>query len=271
MNNAKVGIFDSGFGGLTVLRAIADLMPREKLVYFGDSARYPYGPKPKADVTRFSVEIADYLVDRHAIKVLVVACNTASAFALPELSERYEIPVIGMIEPGARALALSSVGERIGVIGTVGTISSGAYQTKLAELAPKKRLVCAATPGFVEFVERGETESDQLTVLAERLLRPIVEAKVQSLLLGCTHYPFLARAISGVVGAETILVSSAEETAFQVRAELIARGLEARGLGVPTTTYITSGDPTEFRRVGQNLLGIDLCEIETHSWSAGWR
>ncbi len=261
-----MGIFDSGFGGLTVLRAIADLMPDEELIYIGDSARYPYGPKTKNSVTRFSIEIADYLIENFGIKMLVVACNTASAFALPELLEHLSIPVVGMIDPGARALALASVGERIGVIGTVGTISSGAYQTRLAEIAPKKRLVCAATPGFVEFVERGETESDQLKVLAERLLRPIVDAKVQSLLLGCTHYPFLARAISEVVGPETILVSSAEETAFQVRAELIGRNLQAIESHGGDVTYITSGDPADFRRVGKNLLGIDLGAVESVHW-----
>ena len=266
MNDRPVGIFDSGFGGLTVLRAIADLMPDEELIYIGDSARYPYGPKTKNSVTRFSIEIADYLIENFGIKMLVVACNTASAFALPELLEHLSIPVVGMIDPGARALALASVGERIGVIGTVGTISSGAYQTRLAEIAPKKRLVCAATPGFVEFVERGETESDQLKVLAERLLRPVVDAKVQSLLLGCTHYPFLARAISEVVGSETILVSSAEETAFQVRAELIGRNLQAIESHAGHVTYITSGDPADFRRVGKNLLGIDLGAVESVHW-----
>ena len=266
MSEKPVGIFDSGFGGLTVLKAMADLLPFEDLVYFGDSARYPYGPKSQEDVTRYSIQIADHLIRSFDIKMLVVACNTASAFSVACLSERYSIPVVGMIEPGARALALSSTGKRIGVIATVGTISSGAYQRRISEIAPEKKLVCAATPGFVEFVERGETDSDQLKVLAERLLRPIVDAKVDSLLLGCTHYPFLARSISEVIGARTLLVSSAEETAFQVRRVMMDQALENHSQELATNIFITSGDTGEFRRVGQNLLGMDIPLVEKHTW-----
>ena len=262
MDVRPVGIFDSGFGGLTVLRAITDLLPDEDLVYFGDSARYPYGPKDRRDVIAYSLEIAHYLVDYYNIKMLVVACNTASAFALGSLVDAFDIPVVGMIEPGARALASNGVGEEIGVIGTVGTISSGSYQERLALLAPNKRLTCAATPGFVEFVERGEVDSDQLDILAERLLRPILDAKVESLLLGCTHYPFLARAIHRVLGSNVLLVASSEETAFQVRKDLIS----SNAIGLPdaqgNVTYITSGDVAEFQRIGNSLLGIELTDVK---------
>lgn len=261
MNSQPLGIFDSGFGGLTVLRAIADLLPNEDLVYFGDSARYPYGPKGKNDVTAYSLEISEYLIRNFNIKMLVVACNTASAFALPTLQRELGIAIVGMIEPGAKALASRGIGERIGVIGTVGTVSSGAYQERLREIAPDKHLTCAATPGFVEFVERGETESEQLHILAERLLHPISDAKVDSLLLGCTHYPFLARAIQRVLGPEVLLVSSSEETAFQVRNDLIAKGTRKDSLLPGKVLYITSGDVEDFRRVGKNLLGIELCDV----------
>ena len=267
MDDRPVGIFDSGFGGLTVLRAINDLMPHERLVYFGDSARYPYGPKSREEVSAYSLQIAELLAERYDIKMLVVACNTASAQALPQLVERFPIPVVGMIEPGARALAMQSMGERIGVIGTVGTIGSGAYQTRLSQIAPKKRLVCAATPGFVEFVERGETDTDQVKVLAERLLRPVIDAKVQTLLLGCTHYPFLARAIGEVLGPETMLVSSSEETAFEVRHALLEAELASTSGGPADIVYLTSGDPDEFRRVGRSLLGIELRDVVPVKWA----
>ncbi len=261
MSRQPLGIFDSGFGGLTVLRAITDLLPNEDLVYFGDSARYPYGPKSKEQIVDYSVEIARFLVERFDVKMLVVACNTASAFALPELEQTLEIPVVGMIEPGARALASQGTGERIGVIGTIGTISSGAYQQKLRELAPDKALTCAATPGFVEFVERGEVDSEQLLVLAERLLRPIADAKAESLLLGCTHYPFIARCIQSVLGTQVLLVSSAEETAFQVRNDLFSLSIRSETNDPGQIIYLTTGDVEEFKRIGKNLLGIDLKNV----------
>ncbi|CAG4927961.1 unnamed protein product, partial [Acidithrix sp. C25] len=263
-----VGIFDSGFGGLTVLKAIVDLMPYEDIVYFGDSARYPYGPKSKGEVTSFSLQIVKYLKDLYDVKMVVVACNTASAFALAELERAFDGPIVGMIEPGARSLVSSADGDSIGVIGTLGTISSGAYQERIAQLAPQKHLTCAATPGFVEFVERGEVNSEQLVVLAERLLRPIIDRKVESLLLGCTHYPFIARVISQVVGEETILVSSSEETAFQVRRDLIDGGIDEKDDSFGLIRCITSGDAQDFRRIGKLLLDIDFEDIISHSFES---
>lgn len=263
MDGRPVGIFDSGFGGLTVVKAIADLMPGEDLIYFGDSARYPYGPKPREEVLRFSLEICDYLIDAFDVKMIVVACNTASAFALDTIVDKYSVPVVGMIEPGARSLISAATSDRIGVIGTVGTISSGAYQEMLGAIAPNLEVTCAATPGFVEFVERGELESDQLLVLAERLLRPILDSNVSSLLLGCTHYPFLARTISKVVGENVTLISSAEETAFSVRQLLFDFNLVAKR-GAGSFRAITSGDVDEFRRIGRTLLGLDFSTVTSH-------
>ncbi|MDA8195773.1 MAG: glutamate racemase [Actinomycetota bacterium] len=263
MDDRPVGIFDSGFGGLTVVKAIADLMPGEDLIYFGDSARYPYGPKPREEVLRYSLEICDFLIDSFDVKMIVVACNTASSFALDTIVEKYSLPIVGMIEPGAKSLVSAATSNRVGVIGTVGTISSGAYQEILTDIAPHLEVTCAATPGFVEFVERGELESDQLLVLAERLLRPILDGDVSSLLLGCTHYPFLARTISKVLGDGVTLISSAEETAFSVR-QLLIEYLLVTSRTKGSFRAITSGDVEEFRRIGRSLLGLDFSTVTSH-------
>ena len=229
-------MFDSGFGGLTVARALIDLLPAEHLVYVGDTGRYPYGPRPLEEVRGFAHQITRRLVDEHGVKLVVVACNTAAAAGLAELQASVEVPVLGVIEPGVRSLAQATRSGRVGVIGTVGTVSSGAYQRSVAELAPHLELTCAACPGFVEFVERGETRSDQVTMLAERLLAPLREAKVDALLLGCTHYPFLARTLSDVMGRDVVLVSSADETAFEVR-----RLLDGTDLAHPASAGPASG------------------------------
>jgi glutamate racemase len=183
MDDRPIGMFDSGFGGLTVARALIDLLPGEDLVYVGDTGRYPYGPKPLEEVSSYAHEIAGKLVHEHDVKMVVVACNTAAAAALHALRFALDVPVIGVIDPGLRSALKATMSGRIGVIGTVGTIASGAYQRALAELRPSKtiELPSAACPGFVEFVERGETRSDQVTVLAERLLAPVRAAQVDTL------------------------------------------------------------------------------------------
>ena len=201
-------MFDSGFGGLTVARALIDLLPAEDLVYLGDTGRYPYGPRPLEQVRGFAHQIAERLVADHDVKLLVVACNTAAAAALGSLRDELSIPVVGVIDPGVRSLVAATRNGQVGVIGTVGTIASGAYQSSVAEADDGVRLTCA---GFVEFVERGEVDGDQVHVLAQRLLAPLVDAKVDTLLLGCTHYPFLARTLSNVMGRDVVLVSSADE------------------------------------------------------------
>ncbi|MFQ5558218.1 MAG: glutamate racemase, partial [Acidimicrobiales bacterium] len=207
-----IAMFDSGFGGLTVARALIDLMPGENLVYLGDTGRYPYGPRPHEEVRGFARQITDWLVRHHDPKLVVVACNTATAVALELLRAEFDVPIVGVVEPGVESLLQVSATGRVGVIGTVGTIASGAYQRTVAVHPRGVTLTCAACPGFVEFVERGETDSEQVRVLAQRLLAGIVDAKVDSLLLGCTHYPFLARSIAEVVGRDVVLVSSADET-----------------------------------------------------------
>lgn len=261
-------MFDSGFGGLTVARALIDLLPNEDLVYVGDTGRYPYGPRPQDEVRQFALEIADHLVQTHDVKLIIVACNTASAAALFDLQKRFTVPVIGVIEPGARAVLEATRSGTVGVIGTVGTIGSGAYQRAVAEVSSEIELHCAACPGFVEFVERGETESDQVYVLAERLLAPLQNANVDSLLLGCTHYPFLARTIGDVMGPEVVLVDSADATAFAVRELLQKEDLVSDRSQAGEHRFESSGDVEWFKELGQRLLGPELANVTKVSWTS---
>lgn len=266
-----VGVFDSGLGGLTVVRALIDLLPQQSLVYFGDTGRFPYGPKPSHEVLKYSIEIAETLLER-GVGMLVVACNSATAAALEQLQDRLAVPVIGVIDPGVRAARSATQTGRVGVIGTVGTIRSGAYQRAVARIAPDLDVVCAACPGFVEFVESGEVGSDQVYVLAERLLAPIVDANVDTLVLGCTHYPMLARTITDVVGRDVVLVSSAEETAFEVRRLLtgvqehrVESNVQVDGDPVEHS-FVTSGDPAMFRLLGARYCGPEVANVESFSW-----
>lgn len=258
-----IGIFDSGFGGLTVARAIIDLLPHENIVYLGDTGRYPYGPRPLEEVRRFAHQISSKLVEEHNVKMIVVACNTAAAAGLEGLAADFAVPILGVIEPGVRALLRATSSGKVAVIGTVGTVASGAYQRTVEALDDSRlvRLTCAACPGFVEFVERGDTDSDQVHVLAERLLAPVCEAKVDALLLGCTHYPFLARTISDVVGRDVVLVSSADETAFELRSILSDSRLATTMHTPGTHMWISSGDTETFRTLGRRLLGPELDRV----------
>ncbi|MBW8826557.1 MAG: glutamate racemase [Acidobacteria bacterium] len=263
-----IGMFDSGFGGLTVARAVIDLLPFEHLVYVGDTGRYPYGPRPLDEVRGFARQIASHLLERYDVKVLIVACNTASAAALDELQDELPVPVLGVIEPGVRAMVQATRNNRVGVIGTVGTIGSGAYQKAVESTAASVELTCAACPGFVEFVERGETGSEQVHVLAQRLLAPVIDAQVDTLLLGCTHYPFLARTITDVVGRDVVLVSSADETAFELLSMLQWSDLaRAHGHGLGEHRFLSSGEVGWFRDLGRRLLGPELADVEPVSWS----
>jgi glutamate racemase len=261
-NERPIGVFDSGLGGLTVVRALLDLVPGADVVYFGDTGRFPYGPKPADEVLKYSLEIVDLLLEEGA-RMVVVACNSAAAAALDHLQEHLDIPVVGVIEPGLRAARRATRTGKVGVIGTVGTIASGAYQRSAERLGADLELTCAACPGFVEFVEQGDVDSDQVHVLAERLLAPVAQACVDTLVLGCTHYPLLARTIADVMGPDVVLVSSADETAFEVRAELdeTARRTERR------VKFVTSGDPVTFRTLGARFLGPEVEHVEGWSWS----
>jgi glutamate racemase len=259
-----IGMFDSGFGGLTVARAVIDLLPEEDLVYLGDTGRYPYGPRPLDEVRGFAREIAWSLVEEHGAKLVVVACNTAAAaMPIPELAAELPVPVVGVIDPGVRALVSATRSGRVGVIGTVGTIGSGAYDRAVEATGEPVHLIATACPGFVEFVERGEITGPGVTILAERLLAPVQDARVDTLLLGCTHYPYLARVIGDVMGREVVLVSSADETAFEVRDVLERSGL-ARPAGGPPGThrFLSTGDVAWFADLGRRLLGPELAHAE---------
>ncbi len=254
-------MFDSGFGGLTVARALIDLLPAEDVVYIGDTGRYPYGPKPQDDVRRYARQLAWSLVKDHEVKAVIVACNTAAASGLDDLRDELPVPVLDVIGPGAAALVEATESGRAGVIGTVGTVASGAYVHAVADAAAIAgrvvELESAACPGFVEFVERGQTSGDEVTVLAERLLAPLRDADVDALLLGCTHYPFLARVIGDVMGPGVTLVSSADETAFAARRVLGELGLLRAG-APGEHRFLSSGDIDVFRELGSQLLGPEL-------------
>ena len=264
-----IGMFDSGFGGLTVARAVIDLLASEHLIYIGDTARYPYGPKSAIDVRSFAMEIAHSLVNDFNAKMIVVACNTAASVALDELQASLPVPVIGVVEPGARALVRVTQNKKVGVIGTVGTISSGAYERAVVQTRAKVTLTAVACPGFVEFVERDQTSGDEVRVLARQLLAPLRKSGVDALLLGCTHYPYLSSVISEVMGPDVVLVSSADETASAVRdaleANKTARKVIDNNRG--THEFYSSGDVNHFAELGRRLLGPELADVKY--WQQG--
>ena len=254
-----IGMFDSGFGGLTVARAVIDLLPNEHLVYIGDTGRYPYGPRPQEEVREFAHQIAWSLVKEYDVKAIVVACNTASAAALDELEAELPVPVIDVVAPGARALVKATRSGKVAVIGTVGTIRSGAYERAVAATEADVHLTATACPGLVEFVERGQTSGEEVQILVERLLAPVVDAGVDTLLLGCTHYPYLESVIAEVMGSDVTLVSSAIETALVANHELRDSGLLRTEGGEPAQhRFLSSGDISWFADLGGRLLGPEL-------------
>jgi glutamate racemase len=246
-----IGIFDSGVGGLTVFKEIAALLPRENLVYLGDTARVPYGTKSEITVQRYALEAAEFLVAK-GVKMLVVACNTASAVALPALRERFKLPVIGVIEPGARRAARSR-NRRIGVIGTEGTINSGRYPEAIRALVPDARISSAACPLFVPLAEEGWAEHEIARLTAIEYLRPLMGAGIDTLVLGCTHYPLLRNTLQRVLGSDVQLVDSAAETAMAVQQLFAEQGLEHPDSGGLREFYVTDV-PARFERVGQAFL-----------------
>ncbi len=265
MDDAPIGIFDSGVGGLTVARAVIDQLPHESLLYVGDTAHSPYGPKPIADVRRYTLEVLDDLVAQ-GVKMLVIACNTASAAMLRDARERYTqalgIPVVEVIQPAVRAAVRQTRNGRVGVIGTVGTIGSRAYDDAFAA-APHLSLFSEACPRFVEFVEAGVTSGPELFEVAEHYLAPLKHAGVDTLVLGCTHYPLMSAAIQYVMGEDVTLVSSAEETAFDVYRTLVKHGIERGPATRPIHTFVATGDsPDDFTRLVRRFLGPEVSTVE---------
>ena len=255
---APIGIFDSGVGGLTVARAVIDQLPAEQVVYVGDTANGPYGPQPIADVRRHALAVGDALVER-GVKLLVIACNTASAACLADARERYSIPVVEVVRPAVRRAVATTRTGRIGVIGTRATIASGAYDDAFAA-ARDVEVTSVACPRFVDFVERGMTSGRQVLGLAQGYLEPLQRAKVDTLVLGCTHYPLLAGVLQIVLGPDVTLVSSAEETAKDVFRVLMTNDLAREPDAAPHAPheFLATGDPEPFRRLGRRFLGPEI-------------
>ena len=256
---APIGVFDSGVGGLTVARAILDQLPSESLHYVGDTANGPYGPLPIAQVRAHAVAIADKLV-ADGVKMLVIACNTASAACLRDVRERYDIPVIEVILPAVRRAVATTRSGRIGVIGTSGTIQSGVYQDAFAA-APGVQVTAAPCPRFVDFVERGVTSGRQVLGLAEAYLEPMHRAKIDTLVLGCTHYPLLSGVLQIVAGDQVTLVSSAEETAKDVVRVLTERNLLRQSGYAATHQLVATGSAEPFMKLARRFLGSWVADI----------
>lgn len=262
MSDAPIGIFDSGVGGLTVARAILDQLPGEPILYVADTARNPYGPRPIAQVREYALQVLDHLVGQ-GVKMLVIACNSASAAVLRDARERYDVPVIEVIHPAVRHAARTTTNGRVGLIATQATVVSRSYEDAFAA-APHVTLTSVACPRFVEFVERGITMSDELVDVAREYLRPILDADCDTLILGCTHYPLLTGVISYVASNGVTLVSSADETAKDVFRVLRDRGLaRAEGAEAPRHRFASTGDPTPFGVLGGRFLGPEIGVVET--------
>lgn len=267
MDPRPIGMFDSGVGGLTVARAVAKQLPDESIVYVGDSAREPYGPRPAEEVREFALEIMDRLVAT-GVKMIVIACNTATVAALPQAIERYEkgmgIPVVDVVAPAVRRAESTTRNGRVGVIATQGTITSGTYQRLLTAHQPLE-VTAQACPEFVALVEAGITSGPEAERVAEDYLAPVRDAGVDTLVLGCTHYPLMAGVIGSVMGEEVTLVTSSNATAYAVRDELERRNLsapafpqpggEAGAVEPPTYRFLTTGDPATFGRLARRFGG----------------
>jgi glutamate racemase len=261
MNRAPIGIFDSGIGGLTVARAVYERLPHESTVYFGDTARVPYGPKSPETVRRYSLEILEWLLAQQ-VKAVVIACNTSTAHALDVLRAESPVPVIGVIEPGARAAVAAAHGGVIGVIGTAGTIASNAYARAIRSRAPDARIVQRACPLFVPLVEEGWFEHPAARLIAAEYMAPLREAEVSALVLGCTHYPLLRPLLQEEMGPGVTLIDSGAETARVVEEVLRREGLAAEPGAVPTHRFAVSDDEARFRAVGSRFIGERLTDAE---------
>jgi glutamate racemase len=269
VTDAPIGIFDSGFGGLTVARAVIDQLPHEPVLYLGDTARQPYGPKPIGEVREYALECLDHLVDQ-GVKLLVIACNSASAAVLRDARERYPVPVVEVIHPATRRAVAASRTGRIGVICTRATAESMAYDDAFTA-APHVSLFTRTCPRFVEFVEAGVTGGPELIGVAHEYLDPLTSEGIDTLILGCTHYPLLTGVVSFVMGEQVTLVSSAEETAKDVYRQLVERGLERDpSLDPPVHRFLTTGQPEEFARIGRRFLGPELESVHQLAQATMW-
>jgi len=261
MSTAPIGIFDSGIGGLTVAGAIRKLLPNESTVYFGDTARVPYGPKSPDTVRRYAREILAWLLQQD-VKAVVVACNTVTAHALDELRERSPVPVIGVIEPGARAAVSATATGVVGVIGTAGTVASGAYRIALQKIRPDVRVMEQACPLLVPLVEEGWFDHEATRLIADEYLQPLRRHGIDVLVLGCTHYPMLKSLLHRVVGDDVRLIDSAAETAGELAHVLNEMGIAAPANSAPTQRWVASDDAARFAKVGAVFMGGSPAPVE---------
>ncbi|CAM4060812.1 glutamate racemase [Paenibacillus alkaliterrae] len=252
-----IAILDSGVGGLTVVKEVMRQLPREKIIYFGDTARTPYGPRSSEEVVKFTREIVDYLIQFRP-KMMVIACNTATAAALDDIRSRIVIPVVGVINPGARAAIGRTVTGCVGVIGTEGTIKSGAYEQALCELSPHVQVISEACPKFVPLVEKGNFRSAETYETVRLSIGHLRSHPIDTLILGCTHYPFLIETISEVMGQGVNLISSADETAREISTILHDKRKLARGDQEPIHQFFCSGQPLLFKSIAQQWLGEQI-------------
>ncbi len=261
MDNRPIGVFDSGIGGLTVLKEITEQLPGEDIVYFGDTARIPYGTRSKETVIKYVLQSFKFLLTQD-IKAIVVACNTASALAMEEAQKEYDLPIIGVVEPGAKAAASATKNSKIGVIGTEGTINSQAYQKTIRKILPSAEIIGVACPLFVPIVEEGWENSDVAYMTAKKYLLELKEHEIDTLVLGCTHYPVLRYTIDKVMEGKVTLVNPAYETAKAVKGILKEKNLFSSKLDGGEQRFYVSDDPEKFKRIGGNIIRKEIVSIE---------
>jgi len=260
LNDKPIGIFDSGMGGLTVAREIIRALPKEKIIYFGDTARLPYGPRDLEEVRHFVFEIIEFLKTLD-VKLVVIACNTGTAAGLRDAQAHFDLPIIGVIEPGARAAVQATVNRKVGVIATQGTINSSEYVKAIHNFDAGVEVYTQACPLLVDFVERGETRGERVKQVVGWYLEPLLKAQIDTLILGCTHYPLLASVIGKVATSRVELISSARETALEVKALLARRG-HLRRNSSPAHRFLASGETTQFLKSGRRFLGREIRKVE---------
>ncbi len=271
MDERSIGVFDSGVGGLTVFREIVKMLPGENIIYFGDTARFPYGPRNLTEVRHFVFKIADFLADSD-VKMIVIACNTSTAAALDGLKKKYSIPIIGVIEPGARTAAHNTLNKKVGLIATQGTVESRAYEFAIKRLDPEIKLFPYAAPRLVEFIEAGLLAGKQLDDAINGYLEPLMDAAIDVLILGCTHFPLIEKRIRSLSKKRFKVISSAVETAKDVKSTLNRLGLSSGRIktsigpgdskgGVNSNKFYETGDKSQFLEVGRLFLGGEIKEV----------
>ncbi|HAN87268.1 MAG: glutamate racemase [Bacillota bacterium] len=257
MQYRSIGVFDSGVGGLTVAKAIMEAMPGQNIIYYGDTARMPYGDKPPEEIVRYARQIIEFLVGR-GVCAVAVACNTSSAIAVPIIGRDFDVPVVGMIECGAAAAAEASRSGRIGVIATANTVRSGAYSRAIKGMRPAAHVVEQACPMLVPMVERGEISGPDVRHVLSEYIQPLLEAEVDTIVYGCTHYPFLEAEVRAMAGSSVALVDPATKVASAVKAAIGEGGSGQAGL----LSFVTSGDPNAFAELVSTLMGWSVHEVE---------